>query len=46
MRGLIGGWFAARWGIEKAEGIAVRGEKCIAKGDPYCEAKIWVEKKR
>ena len=46
VRGLIGGWFAARWGIEKAEGIAVRGEKCIAKGDPYCEAKIWVEKKR
>jgi predicted hydrocarbon binding protein/predicted amino acid-binding ACT domain protein len=45
IRGLIGGWLAARWDISEAEGIVVREEKCIAKGDPYCEARVWVEKK-
>ena len=45
-RGLIGGWLAARWGVEKAENMVVREEKCIAKGDPYCEFRVWIEEKR
>ena len=40
VRGLIAGWLAARWGIEDFEGIVAREEKCIAKGDPYCEYHI------
>jgi len=46
VRGLIGGWLAARWGVEEAEDVIVREEKCIAKGDPYCEARVWVEKRK
>jgi predicted hydrocarbon binding protein/predicted amino acid-binding ACT domain protein len=45
IRGLIGGWMAARWGVEEAEDVIVREEKCIAKGDPYCEAHVWAEKR-
>jgi predicted amino acid-binding ACT domain protein/predicted hydrocarbon binding protein len=45
VRGLIGGWLAARWSISEAEEIVVREEKCIAKGDPYCEARVWAEKR-
>jgi predicted hydrocarbon binding protein len=46
VRGLIGGWMAARWGVEVAEDIEVNEVKCIAKGDPYCEFRVWIEKKR
>jgi len=45
VRGLIGGWLAARWGVPSATEIVVREEKCIAKGDPYCEARVWVERR-
>jgi predicted hydrocarbon binding protein/predicted amino acid-binding ACT domain protein len=44
-RGFVGGWLAARWGVSKAEEVIVREEKCIARGDPYCEARVWVEKR-
>jgi predicted hydrocarbon binding protein len=46
LRALIGGWLAARWGVEEAENVIVREEKCVAKGDPYCEARVWVEKRK
>jgi len=26
--------------------MVVREEKCIAKGDPYCELRVWIEEKR
>lgn len=45
IRGFVGGWLAARWGVEKAEDVIVREEKCIAKGDSYCELRFWVEEK-
>jgi predicted hydrocarbon binding protein len=36
----------ARAVFEKAENMVVREEKCIAKGDPYCEFRVWIEEKR
>ncbi|MEZ0346376.1 MAG: ACT domain-containing protein [Infirmifilum sp.] len=43
VRGLLAGWLAARWGLEFGD-IVAREEKCIAKGDPYCEIKIFKSK--
>ena len=36
VRGLLAGWAAAYWGASRDE-ITVKEEKCIAKGDPYCQ---------
>lgn len=34
VRGLIGGWLAARWGVPEAEKVVAREEKCVAKATP------------
>ncbi|MCD6357859.1 MAG: 4-vinyl reductase [Thermoproteales archaeon] len=44
IRGLIAGWLAARWGVEELEKITAREEKCMAKGDPYCQFRIWAQR--
>lgn len=44
VRGLTAGWFAGRWGITDPDKVIARERKCIAKGDPYCEYRIQVEK--
>lgn len=43
VRGLIAGWIAGYWNA-KYDDIFVKETKCIAKGDPYCEYRIWRKK--
>ena len=45
MRGLLAGFIAAIWDAE-LDDIGVEEVKCIAKGDEYCEYKIWLEKQK
>lgn len=45
VRGFIAGWLAERWGIEKPEDILAREEKCIAKGNTFCEFRVSIEKR-
>ena len=40
VRGLLAGWAAGYWGASYDE-ILVKEEKCIAKGDPYCQYHIY-----
>ncbi|MEM2794430.1 MAG: hypothetical protein QXY49_01090 [Thermofilaceae archaeon] len=44
VRGLTAGWLAGRWGITDPDKMIARERKCIAKGDPYCEYRVQVEK--
>lgn len=44
VRGLIAGWLAERWSVSFEEVVA-REERCIAKGDEYCEFKVSVKGK-
>lgn len=44
VRGVIAGWLAERWGVKEEREILAREVKCIAKGDPYCEYHVRVEK--
>ena len=46
VRGVAGGFLAERWGVSDPDEVVVREEKCVAKGDPYCEARVWVERKK
>ena len=45
IRGLIAGWLAARWHVERLEEVTAREVKCIARGDPYCQYWIRAEAK-
>jgi hypothetical protein len=46
VRGVAGGFLAERWGVSDPDEVVVREEKCVAKGDPFCEARVWVERKK
>jgi len=46
VRGMIAGWLAAHWGLGEGEEAFAREERCIAKGDPYCEFHVRVERSR
>jgi predicted hydrocarbon binding protein len=46
VRGVAGGFLAERWGVSDPDEVVVREEKCVAKGDPYCEARVWVERRK
>lgn len=46
IRGIIAGWLAGHWNVGEDEEAFAREVKCIAKGDPYCEYTVYVEKKK
>lgn len=45
MRGMLAGWLAERWGVTFEEMVA-REEKCVAKGDEYCEYKFSLRRRK
>ncbi len=46
VRGMIAGWLAGHWSLPGDEEAFAKEVKCIAKGDPYCEYHVRVEKKQ
>ncbi|MEM4790420.1 MAG: hypothetical protein QXS92_01320 [Thermofilum sp.] len=45
VRGMLAGWLAERWGVTFEEMVA-REEKCVAKGDEYCEYKFSLRRRK